>query len=130
MDYMGAAEFEWGALPNTLRELRGMALIGPLEVKGNRDGKPASCWYVGTEAYKGAAEYWFQHCVATADGQYDFRMKEMPRLYEAFGPGGGRWPIEGWWCVDAGENSNRQGSWAIFRDREDADNWLLGLGAR
>jgi len=141
MDYMGASEFEWGALPNTLRELRGMKLPPPVKIKATRDGVPVTAWYVGPESQREAATYWFAHCVATKDGQYDFSMKEMPRVYGAYGPDqipgytiNGRKikpsrnydrEFVGWWCVDAGDRGD--GCWAILREKAHADNWLKGI---
>lgn len=142
MDYMGAAEFEWGALPSTLRELRGMKLPAPVEIKATRDSVPVTAWYVGPESHLEAATYWFARCVGTKDGQYDFTMKEMPQIYGAYGPdktpgyktitGRKVKPSQnydrdyvGWWCVDAGEKGD--GCWAILRDKTHADNWLKGI---
>lgn len=145
MDYMGRTEFEWGALPGTLRELREMKLPAPVEIDAVRDGVPVTAWYVGPESHREAATYWFTRCVGTKDGQYDFAMKEMPYIHGAYGPDkipgyktlDGRKikprrnydrDFVGWWCVDAGEKGG--GSWAIFRDKAHADNWIKGLNEK
>lgn len=41
MNYMGSAEFEFGALPNALRRIRAiLPLPAPVEIKATRDGVP------------------------------------------------------------------------------------------
>jgi hypothetical protein len=147
MDYMGSSEFEWGALPNTLKVLRAMTLPPPVKLTVMRDGVAVTGWYVGPESHLEAAKYWFQHCASTRDGQYGFDMKEMPRIYDAYQPVNVVPPrgsksakrravaasapfgteIVGWWCVDAGESISREGCWAIFREQGQANNWLQGL---
>jgi hypothetical protein len=154
MDYMGSSEFEWGALSRTLKHLRTLTLPNPVKFEAVRDGQPVVAWYVGPESHREVAEYWFKLCVGAADGQYKFDMKEMPRVFDAYGPEfkteytpTGRvkkvknprrnygTTIVGWWCVDRGYRDDRYtprpletyGCWAIFRQKEYANNWLKGL---
>jgi len=130
LDYMGAAEYEWGALPNTLRVMREHEPCAPVEFVGVLDGDTTvSGWYVGPESHRAAAEYWFKHCLSREGAQNDFRcMKELSYLHEAYKKDGHRYV--GWWCVDAGEpHSHRDGWWAIFRSRADAQAWCAEVWA-
>lgn len=139
MDYMGSSEFEWGALPAALRALRAaLPTPKPVKITATRDGVTVSGWYVGDPADLDVATYWFTTIVATDDGAYKFHMKEVPRLYDSYGPDtivppkGSRMKprrnyakeIVGWWCVDG---DGRTSNWALFREEGDANNWVRGI---
>lgn len=136
MDYMGAAEFEFGALPSALRRIReNLPLPAPVEIKATRDGEPVSLWYVGPANALPAVTYWAQTCLAKDGGGYGFEMKEQPRLYDAYGPATTKYKrgskvvehtnyasrFVGWWCVDA------TAEWAVFRTLDHANNWVQAL---
>lgn len=136
MDYMGSSEFEWGALPSALREFRAATdVVGPVEVKAVRDGVEVTGWYVGPKAHLEVASYWFKITLSAEDGEYQFNLKEHTNLHGSYGPEfrpiakGDRgkpkrnWSYDtiGWWCVD------NRGTWAMFRERNSADNWLVGV---
>ena len=135
MDYMGSSEFEYGALPNSLKEMRRMVvdgkLLGPVQIKGNLpDGTSVACWYLGTQEYLEVAEFLFQK--ALKDAEHELRLKERTGIlhtYTAKDPE--HHSFVGWWCVDFGDRPRpNKGTWAIFHKKEDAKNWLKGLGSK
>ena len=129
MDYMGSAEFEFGALPQTLKAIRERADLPSWEVtKIKASGEDA--YYVGPEDEVERARSWFEDQLQANPRA---EMKERSRLHEAFGldsqcSSG----TVGWGPVAEKDKYNRKPRnhhWAIFKTRELARRWLAGLRA-
>ena len=135
MRYMGAAEYEFGALPLTLRKMREVLDSIKLMPLGLSDS--LTYWYVGTEYAWGYARIYLDYCMP--DGQsrgYAARMSGTSKNTD--GPKNrleGRWYAQtdvGWWCVELPWSyptvrSERPTGWAIFAEQEHAENFLKGL---
>lgn len=156
LDYMGSSEFEFGSIPNSLKIMREWfkegKLHGPVEIHATKGDQPITAWYLGPEEYRDAVEYFFQKCLADQDGHLEFSLQERPCFWNAYGPETYTHDIlgrkmkkpqtnrdrkyVGWWCVDAGyylgcySGSRHPATWVIFRNKEDAENWLQGLKSK
>lgn len=123
-DYMGSAEFEWGALPTCLKELRAAPVLPAVQLRAAA-GQVA--WFVGRPELQSLAQAFFE---GELRHPYEDRtpkpyyLKEPSRLYGSYNPDperGGYDVYEGWWAVDEGH------SWALFRTEEAAELWRVGL---
>ncbi len=118
-DYMGSAEFEFGALPAALKEMRtGPALPAPVKLTS----QDYEAWYVGQPKFQPVAQKFFNHELGD-DLTPPYRLQECSSLRRSYipNPRDSRHALDGWWCVDAGR------VWAMFRTKETADLWLLGV---
>lgn len=131
MDYMGAAEFEFGALPQALREMRESGFDKhkpvPITVKPEEvDNKRASEKAAFKAHYLGPPE-WIPFVRAFFIGELadDFRhsLKERTDLPRAYGIDSwnskdeGR--IVGWWDIT--------NHWAMFKTKKHAKQFLDGI---
>jgi hypothetical protein len=118
MDYMGSAEFEFGALPASLKRIRAMPKIAePKRIKIAQH----VVWYVGPEDYREVAELFFRDQLNTRQNQ-KMRLKESSRIYQSFI--GDDWDKKrddyvGWWDVEH--------DWAFFVTKDHARNWIKTL---
>jgi len=110
-DYMGSAEFEFGALPSALREMRALHAVKALSFKEIKVGDSSFGWFVGPEEK-------FDMAVMLVEDQHNdrpaLRHKEEPRMKDL--------NYIGWFVIDA--------SFVIFRDSKDAKLWLGEMTAR
>ena len=122
-DYMGSAEFEFGALFKALKVMRenADAYGEPVRLK---DENGRVIWFVGPEDKLAFATEFF------ADQSYDkreIRLKECSRMVDAYQPErpeyGERAPI-GWWAID------QEIPWLLFVKKDDAREWLSRLGGK
>jgi hypothetical protein len=104
-DYMGSSEFEFGALPSALREMRSLHADKALTFKEIKVGDSSFGWFVGPE------EKFDMAAMLVEDQHKDrpaLRLKEEPRMKDS--------KYIGWFAIDA--------SFVIFRDKQDAGLWL------
>jgi hypothetical protein len=114
---MGSSEFEWGALPASLKVLRAAAIPpAPAEMTSGKH----SVWFVGPETLRPLALEFFEDQLS---GQPKQRLKEWTNIDEAYG--NSKWGHKasecetiGWWCVDEGL------PFVLFKNRDDAALWL------
>jgi hypothetical protein len=119
-DYMGSAEFEWGAVPKALQSVRAAKrlVVEPREVTWA--GVTRTVWFVGPE--QGMAEKiadWDAWCV-----EESCRAKEPSRFREAFGGKLEDWhgdPIA-WWSL------RDDIAWTL--DAETAEKLLAGFSGK
>ena len=127
MDYMGSAEFEWGALPKSLKQMREVAAISTektvLEkvehVMRDEDRKEVThkAYFVGPASLVPIAEAFF---VSELTGENKKRLKESTMIRDAY-------QVEkrsdhyqrlvGWWVIDDTP------PWAILKTDEAARDW-------
>jgi hypothetical protein len=104
-DYMGSAEFEYGALPSALREMRALHTDKALTFKEIKVGDTSFGWFVGPDEK-------FDMAAMLVEDQHNdrpaLRHKEDPRMKDS--------NYIGWFAIDA--------SFVIFRDKQDAGLWL------
>lgn len=134
MDYMGSAEFEWGALPQTLKQMRAnldAIRVMSMDVKGVK-GQNHRVWFVGPESSYGVAML-FAECEihgspVSYSGDYRQSLKEManfkPILEDTADWGR---DVIGWWSVGEGNLPNIKTGWALFMAEKDADMFLACL---
>jgi len=123
-DYMGSAEFEFGALPKALKAIRATKLMNePKRIK-HPDGHIV--WYVGPkELFETAKKLFFSQL----KDRYEPRLKESTYISEVFGTdkltiarvkkGIERsWKPNtiGWWDI--------MSTYAFFCKKDDAKKWL------
>lgn len=119
MEYMGAAEFEFGTLPEALRR---MALVREqLEVSSHEiDGH--TLWALGLRAHKETIASLLAYEI-TRRGE-PWRFKEYTAIRTALNlDGHGADPDMAWWALDA-----RVSPFVIFQDEQDTRSWLERLG--
>ena len=120
-DYMGAAEFEFGAIPRAkkaLQEILSKEKVNPVEI--TQDGH--TVWYVGPKADLEMARTWFREELKV---DYSPRMKESSRILQSYTKPKSYSTYDGWWCVDEGHRSSAV--WGMFRTLELARNFLTGV---
>jgi len=118
--YMGSAEFEFGALPKALREMREAPDLNPepIRITFTFQGKAARAWYVGivNEQILFYARSLLEDQTGTRD---KFRLKEATRMRDAFTEGEDGYGIpDGWWVID------QPVPWLLFKKKEHAKLWL------
>lgn len=134
MDYMGSAEFEWGALPQTLKRMRAnldAIRVMSMDVKGT-NGQNHRVWFVGPESSYVVAML-FAECEihgspVSYSGEYRQSLKEMAN-FKPILEGKADWgrDVIGWWSVGEGNLPNIRTDWALFMTEKDADTFLACL---
>lgn len=115
MDYMGSAEFEFGALPKSLREMREKIKsyeIVPLKHEGHK------AWLVSVPKSKQQAQDFF----ADQLGERNTELKERTAIHNAYNDEQYYEDLIGWWALDGSPHP-----WAFFRKKEHAKQWLADL---
>lgn len=133
MHYMGAAEYEFGALPQTLRRMR--AALDNIKIMQMPLPDGRMFWYVGVEASWGYARAYLEHCLDPSVRTLKVQMVGASKCTS--GPkyklAGDRLTSHevGWWVVrdaDSDRGSElRATDWAMFDDEKHAKNFLAGL---
>jgi hypothetical protein len=131
MDYMGSSEFEWGALPKTLKFMR--EHIGEIEEPREIRVGEHVVWYVGRDAQFDLAKAFFESELKGGSRH----LKELTGICRAFTkPDKGYTSnVIGWWHVTeeperhAWRESGCEAGWAIFREEKHAKTWLVDLRA-
>lgn len=120
MDYMGSAEFEYGALPRALRAIRADPTYPEWEPVKIQAG-PHETWYVGNPGgLQRATEFFTSELARTWAGRSTKETTNLPEVY--LGTSGRTPRTSGWWRVDEGKSN-----WALFRTEQQAKLWLRGL---
>ena len=117
LDYMGAAEFEWGILPASLKLLRSR----PSEVV-----QLGELWFVGDPECVSDAELFVQAQLTGEPHELSEKnMKERPLLNRCLGSDEPY--CIGWWWLsqDGWPNAERASkpTWCLFRHQNDAEAW-------
>jgi len=126
-EYMGASEFEWGALPEAAKLMRSASILAePLRFRELGDVK---FFYVGRDEDVLAAERLIVNECLLANGDAEhFRTKEQTGLRERFGPVTDRGNfydrVVAWWCID---RTPPAVPWVIFTDEGKAKLWIRCL---
>lgn len=115
-DYMGSAEFEFGAIPEAKR-----SLIVALEDARWPDSTPITvgnhtAWYVGPVSGLSRATYWFK---TELDHSYT-GMKERSGLRSSYLNPTDRYQYDGWFCLDTPE-------FGLFRTKKLANDFVRGI---
>lgn len=122
-DYRGSAEFEFGALPRSLKELRATSMSAPVRLAAQ--GQKA--WYVGRPEFQEVAQTFFElelHHPWKNPPQKPYYLKEVSNLYWSYHPEEEcdiYRRVDGWWTLDEGA------PWALFRTKEAAQLWHAGI---
>ncbi len=123
MDYMGSAEFEFGALPASLKIIREYIKDDwePMKIKVGEH----VAWFVGLkELYNPAKLFFAEQLGVVPEGQVKrHRLKELTNLMKSYESNKYYEDIVGWWAIDA-----YPCPWAIFKKKDYAKLWLKGLG--
>lgn len=129
LDYMGAAEFEFGVCDQAWDELKRAALPRPVAITCDEH----VAWYVGPVALQDVAAEFFQGELSGArpgindfcEGRVRYWLKEASYLRQTYSPRTDTerqyYRTDGWWAVDAGQ------TWALFRTEGDAALWWQTL---
>lgn len=123
-DYMGSAEFEFGALPGALLAMRAIPDLSKWEPEELKYG-PHRLWFVGPETLKLVAEEFFK---SRFKARYEADLKERTHIAEALtGVDYEGRPVKyyenlvGWWCIDPNLE------FALFKTKGHAKKFLSGL---
>lgn len=133
MDYMGSAEFEWGALPQTLKRMRvniDAIRVMSMDVKGK--GANHRVWFVGPESSYGVALLFTEYEIHGTPVSYTGKYRRSPREltnFKSILEGTADWgrDVIGWWSVGEGDAPNNLTGWALFTKETDADMFLACL---
>jgi len=118
-DYMGASEFEWGALPEALKTMRqNKAEYQILQVS---DGA-REAWAVAPLAYRDGI------CEFFGDQVNDFRkirLKEWTAIAEQYAERDEDFAIHGWWAIpgERAFSSRTFLPWCLFVTEQHAKDW-------
>lgn len=130
-DYMGSAEFEFGALPTALRQMR----AARERMKIAEVLPPSQCvkgvaverlWFLGDPSYLPQAMALLHDQLGVSPPKY--RLKECTYMATAFRAGEGtRRQFDAWWALDTEKHERDSVPWLLFVRREDAEQWLKEL---
>jgi hypothetical protein len=124
-DYMGSAEFEFGAIPEAKKALiERFSEEGWPEPERITEGSHTA-WYVGPKDGKAMAEVWFHEELASPYTG----MKESSHLQDSY-TNPTRWSPNGWFCIDGGRErlGRPEGPlWGLFMTKDQARDFLRGL---
>jgi hypothetical protein len=142
-DYMGSAEFEFGALPKTVHAMREHmktvtddAQPVPLVFAG-ADGSVVQFWYVGPKEHAAYATMFAMHEAGVPVSNYRSNPQEgtyIKRSLEAKDVAEGQRGcgcMDGWICLRADHHRDdiegRPTCWALFLHKDGAEAFLRGL---
>lgn len=126
MEYMGSAEFEFGALPEALRRMA--AHRSRLQVVRHQSGD-STLWSVGLSEHAQTITGLLARELEEV-GVREWFLKEHTGMRAALGRDTSEWyagrsdPTMAWWAIDA-----LHSPFAIFQQEQDAHDWLERLGA-
>lgn len=117
-DYMGSAEFEFGAMAQALKDMRVVSdkLCEPKRIKINGEH---TCWYVGLEEQYEEAKEFFVDQLGKEYNDRKWRLKERSEISLAYKTEERSYKTRasGWWALDA------HTPWVIFMKKQDAATW-------
>lgn len=119
-DYMGSAEFEWGALPRAIKQMRKHQAETAFGIRRiDLVGAPKPwVWFVGAPQDVEQAVAWVTD---QARSDRKIRMKEASYFADALATPSLA-DIQGWWSLND--------KWCVFLKKDDARNWLKGLAEK
>lgn len=122
LDYMGSSEFEWGAIPKALAEVRRYKVaVFPADIE--IDGRTRTVYFVTHKHIAVAAVRWMQEWAARTDLRPAFWGKEWSEFPEKFADIPDRHRrTDAWWAIR--ENV----AWALTR--EVADSLVLAFNTK
>jgi hypothetical protein len=127
MDYMGCAEFEWGALPQSLKHMRSHCSEKNLLISQITANLPdgTSLWYVGRPEEVPMAEALLH---AEFDEEHRYRLfKEVPYIRERLQPkdDAPSWhsKYDGWWALNPVHTEPTFVPFALFVSETLAHRW-------
>lgn len=116
-DYMGRAEFEFGAIPKAWKELKSKTLIIKNIKKESKSKREIKVFYVGPEEHYDFAKSLFVDQLYGLKN-FDYRCKESPYISLKYNDDSftrlGK-SVIGWWDLEK--------NWAIFDSHKDAKLW-------
>lgn len=135
-DYMGAAEFEWGAVPKAYRRIMGQFDKYSLHITDlvTTGGVPF-CLYCRDDRYEEVLEAIKLYL------REDYRLKEWTNMHAHFTEPRGDWDADHhkwqlrtnfWWCIDVADDdddewSNHVGDWIAFTGATDRQNKFVEI---
>ncbi len=117
-DYMGAAEFEWGAVPEALRFIAEMASKKKLTI-GDITIHDHAVYYIIPTPYLDEAR---SRIFRLAESPYGYQLKESSMLYQSLNGEGFAARVQGWLELDNG--------FMFFLDREMYEGTLKLFGIK
>lgn len=115
-DYMGSAEFEFGALPKALSEMRSEVTESWAPEKIEAAGH--TIWFVGPPRFLSIAAKFFEAEISGAR----MYLKEVTCIRDTYLGTSAPYKLStafvGWWCVDKGK------PFILFKEKDDAGKWL------
>lgn len=116
-DYMGSAEFEFGALGDALKYMRAVKKEDwkPEKLKSE---KGEVCWYVGPEELKFHAKEFFEKELNRAHLSNPLRLKERTQIEDAYGRTEWDSRAKAWWSIVPKQ------PFIFFMYKKDAERWL------
>lgn len=137
LDYMGSAEFEFGACNYALKAMaHHIADITevPKRIKVECEGDFFTVWYIGKEDNFSIAKSFFEDQLSSSR---NWKLKEPSFIRESMGKIESRWSIEkcyaGWWAIQTDyrpptelnpdRNSGTMVPWGIFKQKSYAQNF-------
>lgn len=122
LDYMGSAEFEFGAIPKALKSMR--AAKNESWIIRTIQARACVAYYVGSPESFNTAVQFFEDQVKPREERKG-HTKEWTYIYETYHPDPKRHhlgPYHGWWAVDEGEPS-----FILFKDKKHAEDFTSVL---
>lgn len=143
-DYMGSAEFEFGALPKTVRAMREHmravpddARPVPLAFAGADGSSTVKLWYVGPKEHAAYATAFAMYEAGVPVSNYRSNLKEGTHIKHSLEmkdrPEGDRGYgyMDGWVCLRPDhhhdDSKGRPTCWALFLHKDCAEAFLCGL---
>jgi hypothetical protein len=125
MAYMGSSEFEFGALPQSLKEQRSNGMLDrkPVVIKVKQEDQVHKAYYLGPEEWLPQIRLFFQ---LELQGGHKVSLKEPTYIGRAYGTDP-FWKHSdsrevGWWDVN--------NHWLLFKSKKFANKWLEGLRSK
>lgn len=124
-DYMGSSEFEWGALPKALKEMRaaGFEKLSPRKMVCGENSEYV-IWFIGPESVVEIAKRLIDEEMSSHVPHTSPSLKERMSMKESYTrkDWAGRESTYadryiGWWCIDEGIE------FLLFKKKEHANLW-------
>jgi len=116
-DYMGSAEFEWGALPQSLKAMRQISNLEILPLKHNHPDVKGLWFFGAPKSLPQAQEF-----VSDQLGPMSARLKERTNMKETLIEKDPHCMYVAWWALVPQP-------WLVFIQKDTAKLWLKSLTA-
>ena len=112
-DYMGASEFEWGALPEALKAMKDQENVG-MPITTQDGDRTVTAYFHGPEGVLPIAQHLFE--THYHGNRRDCYTKERTQIQDAYSPRN-EWDKEliGWWDIEH--------HFVIFKSKQDRKLW-------